>query len=205
MLSRKGRRPDAHERARIIDVIRGLERLAGLEPRRWVIVVEKASSLNAYTSGRHTIGVTTASLRLSDSMFEAVMAHELGHQVNRDTWATSIRSWVVSPLRWISRIAQVGGWFFAAASLVTGAALLPALVLALAVWAASIPVLLLMPLTAWVQRRNELGADAVAARLGYREELAALILVSPDNELTGWKRLTSSHPNAESRMQSMYR
>jgi len=205
VLSRKSRKPSKEELVRFKTVIETIERKAGIQPRKWIIVVEKSSSLNAFTSGRHTLGVTTAALALSNKIFEAVIAHELGHQLNRDTWSTAIRAWVMSPLRLIVRVAQAGGFLFAAAAVFSGAALFPAALFALTVWFASIPVLLLMPLTAYVQRRNEIAADAVASALGYRDELASMIMISQKDELTGWKRLTASHPEPENRLQALYR
>jgi Zn-dependent protease with chaperone function len=198
------RRPQPEELLVIESAIRRVEAQCSKVPKKWVIVVEASPTLNAFTSGRHTIGVTTVALKLPRMHFDAVIAHELAHQYNNDTWATALRAWLLEPLRWVVRISQLGGWLFAGLSVLTGAAILPALVLALIVWLGSLPVIVLAPLMGWVQRRNELAADAFAVDLGYAAELTALLLVADQPEpVTLWGRMITTHPDKELRLQAL--
>lgn len=198
------RRPDTKERQVIESSIARVERKCARTPKSWVVVVEASQALNAFTSGRHTIGITTTALGLPSDHLDAVVAHELAHQYNGDTWATAIRAWVTSPLRWLVRISQFAGWVFAGLSVVSGAAVIPALLFASVVWFASVPVICLTPLLAWVQRRNELAADAHAARNGYGAELAALLLVVDQPKAASrWQRWCSTHPDTDLRLQAL--
>lgn len=202
--TRSHRRASPEELIIIESAIKRIENKCAKPEKKWVIVVETANNLNAFTSGRHTIGVTTTALKLPNDHFDAVIAHELAHQFNRDTWSTALRAWLVVPLRWLVRLSQLGGWLLVGLSVLTGAAIIPALILALIVWLGSLPLIILAPLVGWVQRRNELAADALAADLGYADELSALMLVMGENEkLSFWGRLIATHPNNEVRLRAL--
>jgi STE24 endopeptidase len=56
--------------------------VAGVEPARYVLMVEDSHELNAFAAGVRTVSVTQSALRLPPKQLEAVLAHELGHHLS---------------------------------------------------------------------------------------------------------------------------
>lgn len=169
--------------------------------RRWLFAVQRSEGLNAYTSGRHLIVVTEAALALSADELEAVLAHEFFHQMAGDTVAKALRWWFVLPVSVLTGVARALAAVLAAASVWVSALIVPALLLCLVVWLPVLPLAVLMPLHAALDRRNEYGADAAAAAAGYGPTLLGLLSgVGDDHRSHWWGELTRTHPRTSERI-----
>jgi Zn-dependent protease with chaperone function len=170
----------------------------GVTPRRWIFAVERVDGLNAATSGRHVLSVTPRALTLPDPILASVLAHELGHQVGGDSYAKGLRWWAIIPMRALTRMTRLFAWVFLGFS---GAVAVVGVVLIGVMYLALLPLALLYPLHAWLERRNEFAADEFAARAGFGPGLAALLRVFADTPRSrGLRRLLDSHPHPADRV-----
>jgi Zn-dependent protease with chaperone function len=76
---------------------------SNMRSRNWLFAVEKSDRLNASTSGRHLIVLTPSALKLPPKELRAVLAHEIGHQYNKDTISSHFQWWFTLPVYVILR------------------------------------------------------------------------------------------------------
>lgn len=170
-------------------------------------------SPNAFATGRKTICVTRGLLRYPDQEIKAVLAHEFGHLVHKDTDAilvVAVGNLIVSLIFLIWRI------IFKAISLFV--ALLFGYIsesfaagFAAGLTKVFIDFLLYAAMQAWTKfgallclhssRKNENLADKYSFDLGYGEFLCAFLdRLGPSNATGLWATLNSSHPDNDVRI-----
>ena len=175
--------------------------------RRWVLAIEDSPVLNASTSGRHVLTLTRTALSLPDPLLDAVLAHELAHQAGGDTIAKSVRWWFLLPVRILLKALRYGAWGAVAFSVFGVIQVIVAAVFTALLYLVTIPLLLILPLNAAIERKNELAADRYAAEAGFRTELVALLhgfTTAEQAPRSLWARFTATHPSIEDRLQAIY-
>jgi Zn-dependent protease with chaperone function len=188
---------------------RSLQRVYARHPfprRRWVIAIEDGEQLNAATSGRHVLSFTESALQLPAPLLDAVVAHELSHQSAGDTVVKAFRWWFVLPVRLVVRVVRLGAWVAVAAGILGGVSVLIAVVLTGLMYVLLLPLTLLLPLNAAIERRNELAADRLAATSGFRDELVALLTLFLGTERrhsSRWSEMISTHPTVDVRLRAL--
>lgn len=99
---------------RVAPIVQRLAQRMGLPmPRLWLIPED---SPNAFATGRNpshaSVAFTTGILRLMDDReIEGVVAHELGHVLNRDILISSVAATIAAAIMFVSRL----GFFFGGA------------------------------------------------------------------------------------------
>ncbi len=104
--------PEVYRRVALI-VQRLAQRMGLPMPRLWLIPED---SPNAFATGRNpshaSVAFTTGILRLMDDReIEGVVAHELGHVLNRDILISSVAATIAAAIMFVSRL----GFFFGGA------------------------------------------------------------------------------------------
>jgi Zn-dependent protease with chaperone function len=198
------RRLTGGERQRLEFLVDEVGTHCGVSPKQWLYAIEKMEGINASTSGRHLITVTPAALRLPDPILAAVLAHELGHQVGGDTLAKGMRWWFLLPLRAATRILRVIAFIMVGLSVLGVVVLGLGVLLSALVYVMLLPVLVLLPLNAWLERRNEYAADRFAQLNGFGPALCVLLEGLADQPRTrGWRRLLDTHPHPLDRLDAL--
>jgi heat shock protein HtpX len=101
--------PDVY--ARVYPLVQGLaQRMSIPMPKLWLIPED---SPNAFATGRNpnhaSVAFTEGILRLmNDAELEGVVAHELGHVLNRDILTSSVAATIASAITFVARMAL---WF----------------------------------------------------------------------------------------------
>lgn len=196
--------------------------VAGVEPTKYVLMVEDSHDLNAFAAGGRTVSVTQSALRLPPKQLEAVLAHELGHHLSGHPIVSMLAWWYALPARGavfliglavrfvlaVGRVLAVFGGGIAVFASVLLALIILAAFAFLSVWLMLVP--LTAPLLAWVSRLGEIRADRTAALLGYGPHLIEV--------LHGWinrdghgahpgglrERLLSTHPSHTNRIRRLH-
>jgi Zn-dependent protease with chaperone function len=190
---------------RVASIVEAVAARCGVEPKRWLYVIEDIAEVNASTSGRHVLAVTPSALTLPDAILAAVIAHELGHQVGGDTAVKGLRWWSLMPVRVLARITRLAAYAALALAVVGTAVLAVGMVLTGVLYLLLLPLSALYPLHAWVERRNELAADAFAARAGYGPALAALLTsLAEQPRSRGLRRVLDTHPHPADRLRALH-
>lgn len=179
----RSRRPSPEDRARVAPLWdRVLARVGHDRRRRYRLRVSDDQRTTAIAGGGRLVTVTAGALaRLSDEELEAVLAHAYGHQVGLLPVVLLSQRWLARPLGWTARLSAalrdavgsptrgqmrpfvfVLAWAFV---LLVRAVLL---VLDSVVMAARL-------VLAFLGRRAQYSADAVAVRLGYGPALIAAL------------------------------
>jgi Zn-dependent protease with chaperone function len=181
-------------------------RRAGTDPRRYVLLVQESAEPNAFAAGGRVVAVTRAALGLPDRHLEAVLAHELGHHLGAHPVVSRLGWWFALPARGAAyllghafRFIRYAGRALATYGDALGAlgALLIALILLaglafVSLWLILLP--LISPFLAWASRLAEYRADRTAVRLGYGQELAAILHGWREPRPGLWARLLATHP-----------
>jgi STE24 endopeptidase len=215
----KARRPSPPELDRLGPPWRSVCAAAGVEPDKFVLMVQDSDELNAFAAGGRTVAVTGTAMRLPPKQLEAVLAHELGHHLSGHPMVGILSWWYALPARgavFLARLAlravlavaeglaRFGGGVGALAAVLLSLFVLTALGF-LSVWLLLIP--LVAPLLAWASRLGELSADRTAAALGYGPHLVDLLhrwdAASGHRQEPLRKRLLASHPTHRSRIQRL--
>jgi len=174
--------------------------------RRWILTVEEGNHLNASTSGRHVLTLTRTALQLPEPLLDAVLAHELAHQAGGDTIIKAFRWWFLIPVQLVTKVLRISAWGAVAFSFLGILQVVVAAALTVLLYGLTIPILAVLPLNAFVERRNELAADRYAANAGFREELVMLLkgFERPQTVSTSlWSRVTSTHPTIQTRLNAL--
>jgi Zn-dependent protease with chaperone function len=195
--------------------------VAGVDPGRYVLMVEDSHDLNAFAAGVRTVSVTQAALRLPPKQLEAVLAHELGHHLSGHPAVSMLAWWYALPARGAAflvglavRLVLAVGRVLAAFG--SGIGALASVLLALmiftgfaflSVWLVLVP--LTAPLLAWASRLGEIRADRTAALLGYGPYLVEVLhtWTSMDGHGTNGglrARLLSTHPSHSDRIRRLH-
>jgi heat shock protein HtpX len=100
---------DAHE---LFAIVRSLSEKMGIPMPRVYIIPEE--SPNAFATGRNpehaAVAATAGILRiLNREEMEGVLAHELGHVINRDTLVSTIAATIAGALGYLANMAMWGG------------------------------------------------------------------------------------------------
>ena len=167
--------------------------------RNWLFAVEKSDRLNAGTSGRHLIVLTPAALRLPPKELRAVLAHEIGHQRNKDTIAAHFQWWFTLPVYIILRtknpapilLLSIGIYLFSK-NLTTPAET----ILYLGIFLTLLIFFSLIKL--FIDRLNELAADYFVYQVGFEEDLIATLSRFNDNSKI--PSFLQSHPRTKIRI-----
>ena len=174
--------------------------------RRWIFTIEEGNHLNAATSGRHVLTLTRTALQLPEPLLDAVLAHELAHQSGGDTIVKAFRWWFLIPVHLLSKALRIGAWGAVAFSFLGILQVVVAATLTVLLYGLTVPILAVVPLNAFVERRNELAADRYAANAGFREELVMLLNgfeLSEKGSPSIWSRITSTHPTIQTRLSAL--
>lgn len=200
------RRARGQQLSRIDSIVHTVARRCGIPPKRWLYVIERSGGVNASTSGRHVLAVTPAALALPDEILAGVIAHELGHQAGGDTVAKGLRWWALLPLRAIAALTRLAAFAAVGLAVLGSVVVAVAMILTGLVYLLLLPLTLLFPLHAWLERRNELVADAFAARAGYGPALSALLhSLSDQPRSRGLRRMLDTHPHPADRLTALTR
>lgn len=216
-------RPPAPHEQRILTLPwQSVCRVAGVDPARYVLMVEDSHDLNAFAAGVRTVSVTQSALRLPSKQLEAVLAHELGHHLSGHPVVYMLAWWYALPARGaaflvglavrfvlaVGRVlARLGSGIGALASLLLALMILTAFAF-LSVWLILVP--LTAPLTAWASRRGEIHADRTAALLGYGPHLIDVLHTWINMDGHGASpgglraRLLSTHPSHTDRIRRLH-
>jgi Zn-dependent protease with chaperone function len=182
------REPTPHELVRLAPEWDCVCRGSGIDARRFALRVwpcpppspEIPWYVNAFAAGGNVVGVTADALvLLDDEELRAVLAHELGHHAGLHTLPRGLVVWYLSLLEAVLRPLSPVGAGVVLRGVYT-------------------PILVILGL---VSRPCELAADAFAARLGYGQQLSALLLRLGANDapsLSG--AILSSHPATADRV-----
>lgn len=163
---------------------------------------------NAYAIGRRTIVVTEGLTDLPDNLIMGVLAHEVGHLVNRhaeiqlliggsNVFITGFLL-VLKIVTWI--ITAISGLFALGARSAIGGTLV-ALFAAISSASIYIWTKFCLLFLRWSMRSNEFVADEYAFKLGYGRELAVVLdqcIDAPDNGLL--RALYDTHPSTHERI-----
>lgn len=176
------RHPLNDELAKIAPVWQAVTAAAGIDPGRYVLMVDRSDELNAAAFAGHIVAVTRTALDdLSPEQLAGVLAHELGHHVRGHAAVSLMAYWYAMPGRLVN---AVFGFFFRFALAVAGffadidtdgavtLMLLPFLLFSMlfATFVGLFTAVLAVP-QAFASRRAELNADRVAAQLGFGQQL----------------------------------
>ncbi|HWM05886.1 MAG TPA: M48 family metalloprotease [Actinophytocola sp.] len=199
------RRPSPAELFRLADGWSAVCRAAGVDPRRYDLLVQDSHEPNAFAAGGRVVAVTGAALRLPPAHLEAVLAHELGHHLAAHPVVSTVSWWFALParaaafvlgraFRFVIEVGRAGG-----GGLGVFAALLFALILLSALAFVSLWLILtplLTPLLALATRLGELRADDTARALGYGPGLVHVLRAwdRPGHPAGWWRRLVATHP-----------
>lgn len=196
--------------------------VAGVDPARYVLMVEDSDELNAFAAGGRIVSVTQAALRLPPKQLEAVLAHELGHHLSGHAIVSMLAWWYAMPARAaaylvglvvrlvlaIGRVLAVFGGGVAALASVLVALVILVVFAFLSFWLILLP--LIAPLHAWTMRLGETRADRTAATLGYGPSLIEVlhIWISMDGRGTRARglraRLLATHPSHTDRIRLLH-
>jgi STE24 endopeptidase len=198
------RRPNGLQLDKLLPVWRQVCRRAGADPDGFTLRVEESEAVNAFALGAHFVAVTRTALELPDALLEAVMAHELGHHLDRHPLAATLGWWYLLPLTFLSAVlrrvrAATGALWRAfsgllertwqvsggrplgltAALVVVGALTVVGAALLVALCAVWLPLWLVTSasrlLSAALSRSAEYAADRHAATLGYGPGLVVVL------------------------------
>jgi Zn-dependent protease with chaperone function len=223
MKGREGlRRPTLAERRLLAPAWLAVARAAGVNPSDYSVWVQKSRKINAFAAAGHTVTVTEAAIEnLSAGQLEAVLGHELGHLFGRHAGTSLLRYWYSLPAAYVFGFATSFSMALmsalASGSIAISVAIVAVVVLFLGYLVAAIPivgivaaVLVVLPFgLLWIRRAQEYEADAVAARIGYGEDLARLLRTTlmGGKARSGWRyRLVETHPsnvNRAGRLESL--
>jgi Zn-dependent protease with chaperone function len=194
--------------------------VAGIDPARYVLMVEDSNDLNAFAAGGRTVSVTQAALRLPPKQLEAVLAHELGHHLSGHPVVSMLAWWYALPgrgaaflvglaVRFVLAVGRVlamfGGAVAALAALLSALMILTAFAF-LSIWLVLVP--LTAPLLAWASRLGEIRADRTAAQLGYGPHLIDVLhtwITMYGNHPGGLRqRMLATHPSDTDRIRRLH-
>lgn len=197
------------------DVYEKAKRLDPSIPDDVQIYLNADEAPNAFATGRKTICITEGLLHMPEEQIKATLAHEFGHLAHRDTdliLVVAVGNLIVSAFILGIRIfIELVHLMFAIASIFLGGkngaiasicnviyhALITAIVAGLTWLWTKIGVLLVMKSS----RANEFEADEFSFRLGYGNELCALLDTICDSNAKGlFANLASSHPDKNDRI-----
>jgi STE24 endopeptidase len=172
---------------------------AKIPSRNWLFAVEKSSRLNAGTSGRHLVVLTPSALRLPPKELRAVLAHEIGHQRNKDTIASHFQWWFTLPVYIILRtkspvpilLLSFGIYLFSK-NLATPAETL------IFLGGFFITLIFFSLINLYIERLNELAADHFVYQVGFEEDLIATL--SRFNDNSKLPSFLQSHPRTKKRI-----
>lgn len=193
---------------------------AGIDPGRYVLMVEDSDELNAFAAGGRTVAVTQTSLRLPPKQLEAVLAHELGHHLSGHPAVGILSWWYALPARGVAFLigiavrviltvaemfARFGGGVGALVALLLSLIVLT-MVAFVGLWLLLIP--LTAPLLALASRVGERRADRTAAELGYGPHLVEVLhrwIAEGGHRPASVKaRLLASHPTPTDRIHHLH-
>jgi heat shock protein HtpX len=174
------------------------------------LYMNRDSSPNAFATGRKTVCFTKGLLNMSDDEIKAIFAHEFGHLAHKDTdviLVVAVGNMIVSAIFVIYRVifSAIG----IAASMindgiggvVTTFFIDLCLVFFMWLWT-KLGVLLCLHSS----RKNEFGADAYAARLGYGKLLAQALTNLSGGSVQSkglFASLSASHPSTPDRIAAL--
>ena len=176
-------------------------------------IVEDEDDPNAFATGRRTVCVTKGLLRYPDRYIKAVLAHEFGHLVHKDTDAIliiAVGNLIVNIFFFICRvftkilttmIVILFGFVSKSAVLTISAWIYKIfidflLITLMGIWT-RIGVLLCL----YSSRKNENKADEFSMKLGFGIELCEFLDGLGASHARGlWAALNSSHPSNDSRI-----
>ncbi|WP_327140318.1 M48 family metalloprotease [Nocardia sp. NBC_01327] len=201
----------------------------GVDGWPYSLWVEQSSFLNAYAAPTRIVAVTSwAVASLEPRQLEAVLAHELGHQLHTDQRLRLLAAWSSIPTTVVQRLAGGPALLMNAVGIRGNSEILVRFALTTAALA-SLPFLLasttgvpvalslsalfiIEPLArAALRRREEFAADQTAVDLGYRQDYAAALHrlalddLPPTGLLTLRNRWWSSHPPFTARLRALDR
>jgi Zn-dependent protease with chaperone function len=216
------RPPGSHELRSLAYPWQSVCQVAGVDPARYVLMVEDSHGLNAFAVGGRTVSVTQSALQLPPKQLEAVLAHELGHHLSGHPVVSMLAWWYALPARGAAFLVGLAARFVLAIGRVlavfgSGTAALASLLLALmilaafaflSVWLILVP--LTAPLLAWASRLGEIRADRMAALLGYGPHLIEVLHIWINMDGGGAHpgglrgRLLSTHPSHTDRIRHLH-
>ena len=170
-----------------------------MSTRNWLFAVEKIDRLNAGTSWRHLIVLNPSALRLPPKELRAVLAHEIGHQRNKDTISSHFQWWFTLPVYIILRtknpapilLLSFGTYLFSKnLTSPTETFLYLGIFLILLILFSLLKLLL--------DRVNELAADYFVYQVGFEEDLIATLSRFNDNSKI--PSFLQSHPRIKKRI-----
>jgi Zn-dependent protease with chaperone function len=216
------RRPTPAESQRLGPSWAAVTKAAAVDPRDYVLWIEKSRKINAYATAGHTVAVTESAVeKLCPAHLEAVLAHELGHHLAGHAWTSLLRYWYSFPALYTLGFATYLSLALSTA-IASGSVAMSVGVAAIVIGVAAglivtIPVLgiaVLIAVTApfgllWVRRLQEHQADFVAAQLGYRTALVDLFqaAATPTTAVSSaqqkWQALVATHPSYPERIRQL--
>ncbi len=166
---------------------------ADVDDRGYALWIEDSRELSAFAGGRRVVAVTRQAVRsLPDGQLAAVLAHELGHQCEGQSWAAPLGRWYGMPARalasglrrvllhaWLRRKTLARSQRFTAVLVL----LLAFGALTFATWGLPLALLAGPFVLGATARRAEYRADRHAAVLGYGPQLASVLERSIEREL----------------------
>jgi Zn-dependent protease with chaperone function len=211
------RLPTEPERLRLADSWSAVTKAGGVNPSNYSLWIQKSHRINAYATAGHTVAVTEAAVRkLSASQLEAILAHELGHHLGGHAWASLLRYRYSLPAMYVFQFATYLSLALSTAlrcgSVAMGATvgvlvlgLLGYLIVAIPVAGISAAVLVVIPFgLLWARRVQEYEADAIAAKIGYKDALVHLLMITTPSigrQRSRWLvRLGETHPTNSERV-----
>ncbi|MGH3672715.1 MAG: M48 family metalloprotease [Pseudonocardiaceae bacterium] len=196
---------------------------AGVDPARYILVIDDTRVVNASASAGHLVAVTRKALQnLTPVQLAGVLAHEFGHHLGSAPGVGLLMYWYSLPGRVVGRTFRAVGrmmrfvvkwWMVGVIGDIVGYVIMMGLlVFAVAVqlwWV--VPLYAIPFLLAFTSRREEFRADREAVRLGFGGSLASALeylqQVEDEQFIVGrpgfLRRLLASHPPITERIRRL--
>lgn len=170
------------------------------------LYIDNSAEVNAYAIGSDTIVITRgAILQLNDEQIKGMLAHELGHITNGDTFISLFL--LIGNLIFLFIIALFKvtvSFFDNVSNTLKDERMKPKLISIFVGSLVTACLLIVLGVKMLLQRLDELEADKFAFKIGFRDELVDALYFLSNKEIgkkrTIFEKITASHPNIHSRI-----
>lgn len=210
--------PSAPEANRLARSWRPIAQQAGIDPAGYEILIRQGRRVASAYAGSTILVSAEYVTSLPEGQLQAVLAHELGHHLERHGWASMLMYWYSLPASMVVAFATY--LQLALTSALTNSSIATCLIMVamygLVIAAASaispfigllVGLLLLLPfLSRFLSRKLELEADRIACELGCSSGLKDFLSGRSERPLSSWRHaLVATHPSIAVRLQAIDR